>query len=144
MKTLRSLASLLLLAVALLPLTAHAADRTSVQAILVLASSAKGPADARLAPYEGELQRNLPESSFRWAGEGSAAVSPGAKATLSLGNGHRLELEGAKGGAVSVSWFHGNTKMIGTTLSLQPGVPAVLLRRPGGHADVPLVILVAR
>jgi hypothetical protein len=143
MKTFRSLAALLLLALGFLPLSARAADRTSVQAILVLASGAKGPADARLAAYESELQRNLPESSFRWSGEGSAQVSPGAKATIALGGGHRVELEGARGGAVSVSWFHGGNKMIGTTLTLQPGVPAVLLRRPSGHADVPLVILVA-
>src|SRR5690242_7184852 len=77
-----------------LPLHARGADGTSVHAILVIASSEKAPADPRLAPYEANLQRNLPESSFRLEREGKAALGPNANhATIALG-AHRLELEG--------------------------------------------------
>src|SRR4051794_2379145 len=83
----------LLLAGLALPQSAHAADIASVHAILIMASNEKAAADPKLAAYEAGLQRNVPESSFRFLGEGSASVSGAGRAKISLGRGHRLEIE---------------------------------------------------
>lgn len=136
------------LATIMAPHPARAAGSSSVHAILITASNQKGGADPRLAPYEATLRRNLPFESFRYVGEGSAAVAASARATLSLGRSHRLELEGEKsdgrGIRVKVKWFDGGRELMSTTLVLQPGVPAVLGRRGGNEAEVPVVILTAR
>ncbi len=130
----------------LLPQAAHAADGVSVRAILIIASTAKGGSDAKLAPYEETLRRNLPFESFRYAGEGTTSVSGGQKATVSIGRGHKLELDSEKGGGrgirVKVRWLDGGRELMTTALVLQPGVPAVLGRR-GDQAEVPVVLVIA-
>lgn len=139
----------LLFAVAALPPLSRAADGASIRAILVIASKEKAPADARLAPYEATLQRNLPESSFRFGGEGSATVAGNnSRASISLGSGHRVELQsGAKdadGIVVKVQWMNGKTVVMNNSFTFQPGVPVVLGRRPSGDGNVPIVILIAQ
>ena len=84
----------LLLAISTLPQLSRAADGATVHAILIAASKQKAPADPKLAQYEATLQRNLPESSFRYQGEGSTTVALNGSALISLGHGHRLELVG--------------------------------------------------
>lgn len=125
---------------------ARAADGTSVHAILIVASTAKAPADPRLAPYEATLQRNLPESSFRFGTEGKASLNGKAgTATLSLG-AHRLELEGggrdSDGIRVKVRWLTGGNLVMTNTFNFQPGVPFVLGQRPSHDGDVPLIIVI--
>lgn len=126
---------------------AVAADGASVDAILIIASTQKGNSDPRLAKYEATLRGNLPFESFRFAGEGAATVSAGGRSTLTLGRGHRLELEGEKssgrGIRVKVRWLDGGRELMETLLVLQPGVPALLGRR-GGEAEVPVVLVIAR
>jgi hypothetical protein len=141
------LTSLLLFAAVALPQWARAGETTSVHAILINASNAKAAADPKLAPYEAPLQRNLPESSFRYVAEGTASVSGTGHATLSLSRGHRIELDGEKGAGgigLKVQWMNGNTVVMSTSLTLQPGVPAVLGRRPSGDGDTPIVLLIAK
>ncbi|MGH7945808.1 MAG: hypothetical protein ACREH8_06590 [Opitutaceae bacterium] len=138
----------LLLAIGLLPLCARAADGASVHAILIIASEEKAPADRRLAPYEATLQRNLPESSFRFVADGSVAISGHkSRASISL-DGHRIELEGGSkdgdGILVKVRWRKGKNVVMNNAFTFQPGVPIVLGQRPGGNGDVPIVILVAK
>ena len=139
---------IIFLAALVAPPSARAAGSSSVHALLISASNQKGAADPRLAPYEATLRRNLPFESFRYVDEGSAAVAGSAPATLSLGRSHRLELAGerssGRGIRVSVKWFDGSRELLSTTLVLQPGVPAVLGRRGGNEAEVPVVILTAR
>jgi hypothetical protein len=140
--------SLLLLAGAVLPNLARAADSTTVHAILIMASNEKAPADPRLAAYEAELQRNVPESSFRLLGEGSASVGGSGRAKISLGRSHRLEIESEKSGGevrLKVQWLDGNRIILTTTLAnLQPGVPAMLGRRSSGDGEVPIVLVIAK
>ena len=88
----------LILAVSLLPLPCPAADGASVHALLISASNQKGGSDPKLATHESTLRRNLPFDTFRLTGEGSASVAAGGRASLSLGRGHRLELQSEKGG----------------------------------------------
>ena len=146
MRIIKTIVAALLLAVAVVPSRAAAADQVSVRAILVIASNAKGAADAKLAPYEAVLQRNVPESSFRFAGEGSVSVSGSGKATISLGQGHRIELIREAGGGIrlKVQWMNGDRLVIGTGIVFEPGVPVILGRRSSGDGDVPIVLLIAK
>lgn len=142
----RILLSLALLAVgSLLVSPARAAEATHVHALLILASDAKKPADAKLAPYEAELQRNLPESSFRFVGEGSG----NAPVKLNLGQGHTLELtvekRDSEGIHVKVLWARPDNKPgIKGGFVLPPGTPLVLGRRPAGDGEVPIVLVICK
>jgi hypothetical protein len=145
-KTLVTL-SLLLVTLAV-PLSARAAEGATVKAILIIATQEKSSADPRLAPYEATLQRNLPESSFRYVGQGSASVAgKGGRASISLGNGHRVELAGGSkdddGILLKVRWMNGRTVVMNNSFTFQPGVPVVLGRRPRSDGNVPIVILIA-
>jgi hypothetical protein len=137
----------LLLAAFVLPM-ATAADGASVRAVLITATNLKREADPKLAEFEAELQRNLPLSSFRYVGESAASVPAGGHTTVSLPRGHRLEIEAERGGGrgirIKVQWLNGRTVVFNTGLTLQPGVPAVLGRRPSGDGETPIVILIAR
>lgn len=140
--------TLLTLCCGLLPAAGNAADSASVQALLISASNAKGGSDPKLASYEATLRRNLPFNTFKLTGEGSASVASGGKSSLALGRGHQLELqhERGKGGGIhlKVQWTSGNKTVINTSLTLQPGVPAVLGRRGDDDGEVPVVLLIAR
>lgn len=129
-----------------LPLAAQAADGASIRAILITASKEKGGSDPRLAEYEATLRRNLPFESFRLTGEGSAQVSADGPTAVSLGRGHRLELQADKGSGggirVRVRWTSGGREMMTTALVLRPGIPAVLGRR-GDDDEVPVVLVIA-
>jgi hypothetical protein len=124
-----------------------AADETAVQALLISASNQKGGSDPKLAAYENTLRRNLPFDTFRLIGEGTASVSAGKRSALSLGRGHRLELQRESGGGsgirIAVEWKNGDKVVMSTSLTLQPGVPAVLGRR-GDEGEVPVVLVIAR
>ena len=138
----------LALAAGVLPLTGHAADSTSVHALLISASNQKGGSDPKLSGYESTLRRNLPFDTFRLTGEGSTAIASGGRSSVALGRGHRLELQSEKGGGsgirLKVQWMDGNKVVMNTTLTLQPGVPAVLGRRGGDEREVPVVLVIAR
>ncbi len=143
-----SLLLTLALVAGLLTPAATAADGASVNALLITASNQKGGSDRRLAAYEATLRRNLPFDTFRLAGEGSARVGAGGRASISLGRGHQLALQSEAGrGAgirLKVDWTSGGKTLMSTSLTLQPGVPAVLGRRGGDDGEVPVVLLIAR
>lgn len=146
MRNIRTLLTTLLAAALWLPLSA--ADGASVQALLISASNRKGAPDPKLAEYEPTLRRNLPLDTFRLTGEGSAKLAPGAQASVSLGQGHRLDLQSEKGDGpgirLKVQWTSGSRVVMNTALTLQPGVPAVLGRRGGDDGEVPVVLLIAK
>ncbi len=128
-----------------LPTAALAADTNSVRAILITASNEKTAADPKLAPYEAELQRMVPESSFRYVAEGATSVAGTSRATISLGNGHRVEIEREKGDGLrlKIHWMNGD-KRIGGTFNALPGVPIMLGNRPSGEGNVPIVLVIAK
>ena len=123
-----------------------AADGATVQAILINASNEKTAADPRLAAYEAELQRMVPESSFRFIAQGTAAVTGSGHATISLGSGHRIELDRDKGGGLrlKIQWMNGTKLVLGGTFNAQPGVPIMLGNRPSGEGAVPIVLVIAK
>lgn len=117
----------------------------TVHAILITASNKKGGVDRKLAAYADNLKSNLPFDTFHYATEGRASLHEGGRGTITFAGDHRLELEDdpEKGIHLKVFWLKGPETIISATLTLNPGVPAVLVRRGGGD-EVPVVILVAR
>ncbi len=136
----------LLVSASVLPTAALAADIPSVRAILITATNEKTAADPKLAAFEAELQRMVPESSFRYVADGTVGVPGTRRATISLGNGHRLELEREKGEGLrlKIQWMNGTKLVIGGTFTAQPGVPIMLGNRPSGEGDVPIVLVIAK
>ena len=128
------------------PKAAKGARATSVHAILITASNKHGGVDRKLAPFEAHLKRNFPFDTFRHTGEGTASLPNGGRATINLPGGQRLELEDDpdSGIRLKVYWMVGSEVVISTTLTLNPGIPAALARRPADDGDVPVVLLVAR
>ena len=145
MNLLRLTLALTLTALAASPV-ARAADSASVHAILINASNKKGGVDSRLSAYEAELRRNLPFNTFRFAGEGTVTVGATGKSTLRLPGGNHLNLDGSRRGNtvhLKVQWMNGAKVVINTTLTLRPGVPAVLGRRGGDDGETPVVLVIA-
>lgn len=150
MKTIRLILPLLALATAGgLASAARAAERATVQGILISASNDKGQTDSRLSSYEPTLRRILRFESYRFLGEGSTSVAVPAHGEISLGNGHQLEIdtERADGSTihVKVRWTSSGSTLMSTGLVLRSGVPAVLGGPGTGHgSDVFAVILIGR
>ena len=146
----RLILSLALLAMfASLTLIARAAESAGIQGILITASNERGESDRRLAPYEPTLRRILRFESYRFVGEDSASLSVPSKGGLSLGQGHKLEIETERsdGAAlhVKVRWISGGRTLMNTGLVLRPGVPAVLGGpSTGNKSEVYAVILIGR
>jgi hypothetical protein len=128
---------------------ARSAERANIQAILVAASNERGATDRRLAPYEPNLRRILRFESYRFLGEGSAALAIPAQGDIALGNGHRLELATEKSDEktvrVRVQWTEGGRLLMNTVLVLRPGVPAILGGPTrGDKGEVYAVIVIAK
>lgn len=150
MKTIRRLIPLLFLAaVCGLGSVAHAAERANIQGILITASNEKGQTDGRLSSYEPTLRRILRFESYRFVGEDSAAIAIPSEGSLSLGDGHQLELttERSDGNTVHVKvrWLANGRSLMSTGLVLRPGVPAVLGGpSTGNKGEVYAVIVIGR
>ncbi len=146
MKSIRLLLAALCFAALLTP--AEASDRTTVRAILVIASNQKGAGDSRLSAYEPTLRRILRFESYRYAGEGSVTLAVPAQGSLNLGQGHQLEIAtepaDGKGLRLRATWREGRRTHMQTGLSLRPGVPAVLGGPARGDGEVYAVIVIGR
>jgi len=89
MKTIR----LILLLASLAGLCAVArADSANIRGILISASNESGQTDRRLAQYEPTLRRILRFESYRFLGDDSTSLEVPALGSLSIGDGHELEL----------------------------------------------------
>lgn len=147
MKTIRLLLPLLCLLAGLVP-TARAADRASLQAILITASNEPGQTDPRLARYEPTLRRILRFASYRYVGSGSGSTAVPGETNMGLGAGQHLEVtaeDSSRGLRLRVAWKQGGRTLMETGLSLNPGVPAVLGGPGTGRDDeVYAVILTGR
>jgi hypothetical protein len=127
----------------------QAAERASLQGILITASNEPGQTDRRLAPYEPTLRRILRFESFRFHGEDRTSLEVPASGSLSVGDGHTLEVttERSDGNAIhaKVRWTAGGRTLMNTGLVLRPGVPAVLGGpSTGNKGEVYAVILIGR
>ena len=125
------------------------AVKMTVEGLFILATNAKVPADPRLKEYEAELQRNIPESSFKLISQGSSSVSNVSPGVIAFDRLQRVELRTEKlpkpGLHLNVQWMHGVEPVIGGVFTFKPGVPVVLMRRPPtGKGDLSIIILIAR
>lgn len=123
----------------LLPRTASAAGgASSIRAILFVASNDRGAPDPKLRSYEPVLRSNLRFESYRYLGEGSAAVAAGGSASIALAGGNHVELERDKSGGPA------RVKRGGAVVAVAPGKPVVLLGGPaGGKGDVYGIIVLS-
>lgn len=146
MKTIR----LILLLASLAGLSAVArADSANIRGILISASNESGQTDRRLAQYEPTLRRILRFESYRFLGDDSTSLEVPAQGSLSIGDGHELEVTTEKSDGksihVKVRWSSGGRTLMNTGLVLRPGVPAVLGGpSTGNKGEVYAVILVGR
>ena len=146
MKTIR----LILLLASLAGLCAAArADSASIRGILISASNESGQTDRRLAQFEPTLRRILRFESYRFLGDDSTSLEVPAQGSLSIGDGHELEVSTEKSDGksihVKVRWSSGGRTLMNTGLVLRPGVPAVLGGpSTGNKGEVYAVILIGR
>lgn len=145
MNMLRHLCLALLLGLAAAAATpAHAA---SFRAVLITASTERGPTDPRLASYEVTLKRVLRFNSYTYQGSDEVTLEANAKTSLMIGQGHELFVEtGGNPLALRIRWTEGGRTLMNTGITLRPGVPAVLGGPATGNApgEVYAVILLAR
>ncbi len=132
-----------------LALAARAADRASMQGILISASNEPGQTDRRLAQYEPTLRKILRFESYKFLGGDSTSLDVPASGSLSLGDGHEImvatESSDGKSIHVKVRWTGGGRTLMNTGLVLRPGVPAVLGGPSTGHkGEVYAVILIGQ
>ena len=132
-----------------LTLAGHAAEHTSIQGILISASNEAGQTDHRLSEYEPTLRKILRFESYRHLGEDRASLDVPALGSLSLGDGHQLEIttESSDGKSIKIKvrWTAGGRTLMNTGLVLRAGVPAVLGGPSTGHkGEVYAVILIGR
>ncbi len=125
------------------------AASASLEGILITASNEPGQTDRRLAAYEPTLRRILRFESYHYVGGDSASLAVPASGSLSLGDGHELQVttEHADGRAVQVKvrWSARGRTLMSTGLTLRAGVPAVLGGpSTGNKGEVYAVILVGR
>jgi len=130
-----------------LTLTTRAAERASLQGILISASNESGQTDRRLAQYEPTLRRILRFESYRFLGDDRASLDVPASGSLSLGDGHQLAIatERSDDSAihVKVRWIANGRTLMNTGLVLRPGVPAVIGGpSTGNKGEVYAVILI--
>ena len=145
MNTLRILFTLLVLGAAA-GFAAPSAEATTVNAILLTAGNNGGSTDPRLAPYEATLRRVLRFNQYTFQGSDATRVSPGSRATLMIGQGHELTVEGGSNPlSIRIHWSESGRMLMNTGLTLRPGVPAVLGGPSTGRdGEVYAVILIAR
>ena len=124
-------------------------SRITIEGLFIIATHAKLPADPRLSAYEAELQRNLPESSFRLIAQGSSLISSKRAGVIVFDPQQRVELRRehlAKPGMhLNVQWMQGREPLVGGVFTVKPGIPIVLMHRPpSDETGLPIVVLVAK
>ena len=129
-------------------LTSVRAGGTSLEGILITASNEPGQTDRRLADYEPTLRRILRFESYHYIGGDRTNLDVPASGSLSLGDGHKLQVttEKSDGPAVHVKvrWTASGRTLMSTGLVLRAGVPAVLGGPSTGKKnEVYAVILIA-
>ena len=145
--TLSLLLGALLFGLGTAPARAEDRQQVSLRAILVSASREAGSTDKSLSRYEDTLRRILRFESFKQLGAGRARIEAPGSGSISLGQGHQLEVttESSQGDRVRVQieWTGSGRSLMRTGLVLRPGVPAVLGGPSRNDNEVYAVILIA-
>ncbi len=106
------------------------AAKVSLRGTMILASNEKGPNDPKVKRFEGKLRRLFKFGHYRHYGAGGTSIDMPGKASFSLGNGFRMQVEVSPAAKnkirTGVRWTKGKTTLINTVLVMQKGVPTVL------------------
>ena len=106
------------------------AAKVSFRGTMILALNESGPTDARLSRYEGKLRRLFKFKQYRHFGQGGVSIEVPGKASFSLGNGYRMQVEVSPAQKnkirAGVRWIKGKRNLINTVLVMQKGVPTIL------------------
>ncbi|HMP72403.1 MAG TPA: hypothetical protein PKE55_03985 [Kiritimatiellia bacterium] len=134
---------LILLAVALAPVRAHA-DAVSVHALMIEASNASGSPDRRLEQVESKLRRVFQFTHYRYVGEGRTQAPESGNATIALPGGHRLEVTtlGRRGGRLlaDIRWMRSRDTLLTMRVNLSDRAPIVLGGVPEGSGTLIVVL----
>lgn len=111
-----------------------AAQKVTVNAILISASNEEGETDQRLSSYETNLKRNLGFEKFEFLGEGSATISMPGDATIALPQAQSVKVESAYYGEdmvwLRVIWMDDGRQVMNVVYAKCPrGNPIVVVRR---------------
>lgn len=123
------------------------AQQTSVSATLIFASSQGESIDPALKAYEGILKRLFKYSSYKLQGRSNANLSIPGKSTISLGTGHRVELNAQPSNGrkvrLSVKWSDSRRMLLNTTFNQDRGKPLILggPSAPSQNGNLILVLL---
>ncbi len=119
------------------------AAKVSFRGIMILASNESGPTDGQLKRYEGKLRRLFKFKQYRHFGQGGASIEIPGKASFSLGNGYRMQIDASPAQKdkirAGVRWVKGKRNLINTVLVMQKGAPTIL----GGpsHDSANLIVI---
>lgn len=143
----RSFISTIALVATLLSLSATSAtaQQTYVDATLIFASSQGEGIDPALRSYERNLKRLFKYSSYQLQGKSRTRLSIPGTASMSLGNGHRVELEAQESSGskirLNVKWLNARRMLFNTTFNKNKGDP-ILLGGPSAPSQNGNLILV--
>ncbi len=120
----------------------HADDgMVTLQALMIQAQNESAPIDRRLEKVEYKLRRVFGFQFYRYVGEGSLALPSRGDGTISLPDGHRLQIRlGGRGGHAEVRWSRNNEPLLSTSVALSRNAPIVLGGIPANGGKLILVL----
>ena len=127
--------------------TTVAADEAQIQATLIMGSNDNGGVDGQLQRYERHLKRVFRYDTFKQQGQGSARVAVPGTGSISIGGGHRLNLDVSDAGddklRIAAKWTNGGRVLINTTV-VSPRDQPTVLGGPTSGGGMLILLLVAR
>jgi hypothetical protein len=120
----------------------HADDGlVTLQALMIQAQNESAPIDRRLEKVEYKLRRVFGFQFYRFVGEGNIALPSRGDGTISLPDGHRLQIRlGGRGGHAEVRWSRNNEPLLSTSVALSRNAPVVLGGIPANGGKLILVL----
>ncbi len=113
----------------------------TLQALMIQAQNESAPIDRRLEKVEYKLRRVFGFQFYRYVGEGNLALASRGEGTISLPDGHRLQIRlGGRGGHAEVRWSRNNEPLLSTSVALSRNAPIVLGGIPANGGKLILVL----
>lgn len=120
--------------------TASGQDIRNLQAMMIMAQHEMAPIDRRLERVEYKLRRVFQFPYYRYVGEGSIALMPGAEGTIRLPDDHELKVKAGGKGRLEVRWTQRQKPLLSTSVSVSRNAPIVLGGVPQGEGRLILVL----
>lgn len=132
---------LVLVWLALAPFARGDDGTVTLQALMIQAQNESAPIDRRLEKVEYKLRRVFGFQFYRYVGEGNLALASRGEGTISLPDGHRLQIRlGGRGGHAEVRWSRNDEPLLSTSVALSRNAPVVLGGIPANGGKLILVL----